>query len=59
MEEKQFQLLSEIPNLPNKIVPAGKSDEDNKEVDRWGEIIEPAVKKPHWESGRVSGRERV
>ncbi len=50
LEEKQFQLLSEIPNIPNKIVPAGKSDEDNKEVDRWGEITEPAVKKPHWET---------
>ena len=50
LEEEQFKLLSEIPNIPHELVPPGKSDEDNQEVDRWGEIAEPSVKKPHWET---------
>ncbi|GGK13925.1 serine--tRNA ligase [Yeosuana aromativorans] len=44
------QLLYKIPNVPNEIVPAGNTDEDNEEVYREGdipELFEGAL--PHWE----------
>ena len=43
-------LLYEIPNIPNKLVPAGTSEEDNETTFEEGEIPvlhENAV--PHWE----------
>lgn len=43
-------LLYKIPNVPNDIVPAGNSEEDNEEVYREGDIpklSENAL--PHWE----------
>lgn len=49
-EESQKQLLYQIPNVPNDIVPVGKVAEDNLEIYKWGEL--PAlgnIKKPHWE----------
>lgn len=48
--EKLQQLLYNIPNIPNALVPAGKNEEDNEEVFRAGEIpklAEGAL--PHWE----------
>ncbi|WP_178986637.1 serine--tRNA ligase [Winogradskyella helgolandensis] len=44
------QLLYRIPNVPNPIVPAGNSDEDNEETFKEGDIPnlhEGAL--PHWE----------
>ncbi len=44
------ELLYKIPNVPNEIVPAGNTDEDNEEVYREGDIptlFEGAL--PHWE----------
>ncbi|GGG41618.1 serine--tRNA ligase [Croceivirga lutea] len=44
------EVLYQIPNIPNALVPAGSSEEDNEEVFREGEIpklIEDAL--PHWE----------
>lgn len=44
------QMLYQIPNIPNELVPAGNSDEDNEEVFREGDIpklIDTAL--PHWE----------
>jgi len=44
------ELLYKIPNVPNDIVPAGNTDEDNEEVYREGDIptlFEGAL--PHWE----------
>ncbi len=44
------ELLYKIPNIPNDLVPAGASEEDNEEVFREGEI--PALfdgAMPHWE----------
>jgi seryl-tRNA synthetase len=44
------QLLYQIPNVPNTIVPAGNTDEDNEETYRAGDIptlFEGAL--PHWE----------
>jgi len=43
-------LLYTLPNVPNKAIPAGKSAEDNIEVERYGEIPKLGVHaKPHWE----------
>ena len=44
------ELLYKIPNVPNEIVPAGNTDEDNEEVYREGDVptlFEGAL--PHWE----------
>jgi len=50
IEEDLKQLLYTIPNVPNPIVPAGNSDEDNKVLSTQGEIpqlYEGA--QPHWD----------
>ncbi len=44
------ELLYQIPNIPNELVPSGSTDDDNEEVFREGEIPqlgEAAL--PHWE----------
>ncbi|WP_248724933.1 serine--tRNA ligase [Seonamhaeicola sp. ML3] len=44
------QLLYKIPNIPNDIVPAGNTEDDNEEVFREGDI--PVLEDgalPHWE----------
>jgi len=49
-EEAQKQLLYQIPNVPNTIVPEGKSADDNVEVFKWGNMPDLGnTKKPHWE----------
>jgi len=48
--EELEQLLYTIPNIPQDSVPAGKSDEDNEEVFRKGDV--PVLSEgslPHWE----------
>ena len=48
--EELEQLLYTIPNIPQDSVPAGKSDEDNEEVFRKGDV--PVLAEgslPHWE----------
>lgn len=50
VEEELRQMLYTIPNVPNPIVPAGNSDEDNKVLSTHGEVpklYEGA--KPHWD----------
>ncbi len=37
-EKEMHDLLCLVPNLPNEIVPAGKSAEDNLTVHTWGEM---------------------
>ncbi len=49
-EEILRSMLLDLPNAPQKDVPAGKSEEDNVEVRRVGEPVKfdfPAL--PHWE----------
>lgn len=49
-EEEQYNLLVQVPNLPNEAVPPGKTPEDNTTVFSHGEIPklhDAAV--PHWE----------
>jgi len=51
-EEKQFEIISQLPNLPSDKSPVGKDESENVEVRKWGEPknfdFDP---KPHWEIG--------
>ncbi len=38
VEHELQQLLAMIPNIPHDSVPVGKTEEDNVEVRRWGEL---------------------
>ncbi|MBI1922110.1 MAG: serine--tRNA ligase [Geobacter sp.] len=56
VEEELDRILLIIPNLPHETVPVGLSEEENREVRRWGNI--PALgfaPKPHWEIGEALG----
>ncbi len=50
LEDDIYNILVTFPNLPNEIVPEGKTPEENLNVLQWGEIpslYEGAV--PHWD----------
>ena len=50
VEEQLQNLLFEIPNIPNALVPAGKDEEDNEEVFKEGDVpVLAADSQPHWE----------
>jgi len=50
MEEQLLAILTQIPNVPNAIVPKGTSEEENEVVLQSGDIPEMgADSKPHWE----------
>ncbi len=50
IDEILFALQVQLPNLPHESVPAGKSDSDNEEVKREGNIPNLSESKlPHWE----------
>ncbi len=56
LEDDIHQRLLAIPNLPHESVPPGASEEDNKEIKRWGEPKEFAYEpRPHWEIGEQLG----
>ena len=45
-----------IPNIPNEDVPVGQSDEDNREIRRWGEARDFDFQaKAHWDLGEELG----
>ncbi len=47
---KLNELLVQVPNIPHPSVPAGRSEADNKEIRRGGEIPKLADgSMPHWE----------
>jgi seryl-tRNA synthetase len=56
LDEEFRQALAGIPNLPHASAPAGRSEQDNVEVRRWGEPrrfeFEP---KAHWDIGPELG----
>ncbi len=56
VEQKQIDLLYHLPNIPNKIVPAGKSEEDNEIIGEGGKPrtfdFEAA---PHWDLAKKYG----
>ncbi|HZH68860.1 MAG TPA: serine--tRNA ligase [Flavobacteriaceae bacterium] len=50
VNDKLQQLLYTVPNIPNALVPAGKTEEDNEVVFTEGEIPQlTANAQPHWE----------
>lgn len=56
LEKTQQDLLVRLPNLPNAIVPEGKTAEDNVVVKQVGEIPTLHTEaKPHWELGEKYG----
>jgi len=47
-----MDILLRIPNMPHESVHEGTSEEDNKEIRRWGEQTEFSFQPlPHWELG--------
>ena len=52
-EKEVREILLEIPNLVDKIVPEGKDERDNKEIKKWGK--KPKISKPksHLELGEA------
>lgn len=50
LEAALEELLYTLPNAPHELVPAGKSDEDNEEVNRYGDLPQLSEEAlPHWE----------
>lgn len=53
--ERLEELLLQIPNIPNKLVKAGKSETDNEVVRTWGDF--PTLPKdnehPHWDLAKM------
>ncbi|MFQ6081968.1 MAG: serine--tRNA ligase [Candidatus Aminicenantia bacterium] len=56
VEDKVYNILLTIPNLPHSSVPEGKDSNDNLELRRVGEKPRFSFKpKPHWEIGKNLG----
>ena len=50
LDNKQKDLLLHIPNIPDETTPIGTSEDDNKEVYKWGEPRKFDFEfKPHWD----------
>ncbi len=50
IDEELFQLLAQVPNVPNDLVPHGKSEADNELIREAGAKPSlPEGAKPHWE----------
>lgn len=50
LEEQIQELLYDIPNVPQNIVPAGKSEDDNEIVEEVGQKVQfSGTPLPHWE----------
>jgi seryl-tRNA synthetase len=55
-EDQLRAILMRIPNLPADDVPVGRSEEDNVEVKRAGDLPQfDFAPKPHWEIGEALG----
>ncbi len=56
VEEELRQVVLEIPNLCQDMVPHGKDDNDNVELRRWGQERQFSfTPKEHWEIGEALG----
>ena len=56
IQEELSQTLLKIPNTPADCVPDGNSDEDNKEIRKWGTPRTFDFEfKPHWDIGENLG----
>jgi len=49
IENKIFSELIKLPNTPHSLVPDGLTDNDNKEIYRWGDFNSSNKIIPHWE----------
>jgi len=57
LEAQMNEMLLNVPNMPDKSVPIGKSEADNPEVRRWGEPKKNSkTTKPHYE---VAGKRLI
>lgn len=51
-DERLKYIMLRIPNIPNPMVPEGKTDEDNVEIRKWGEPRKFDFEyKAHWDIG--------
>jgi len=51
-DQKIYDILIRIPNIPHASVPEGKDESANVEIRRWGELPpKDFTAKPHWEIG--------
>ncbi|WP_138756151.1 serine--tRNA ligase [Paenibacillus sinopodophylli] len=56
LEVQVVELTQAIPNIPSESVPIGKSEEDNVEIRKHGEVPSFAFEpKPHWEVAQSLG----
>ena len=56
IEKEQLNLLYQLPNVPNKIVPSGNSEADNKIVFEHGAIKKFSFEAlPHWDLAKKYG----
>ena len=56
IEESQLDLLYQLPNVPNEIVPKGNSDADNKIVAEHGKAVDFSFEAlPHWDLAKRYG----
>jgi seryl-tRNA synthetase len=55
LEKERNDLLYQIPNVPDKSVPVGHSEEENEVYLTWGETSEEEWRKPHWEIAEKKG----
>lgn len=56
LENKQKDLLLQIPNIPHPSVPVGKDEEDNQEIRKFGEPRKfDFAPKAHWDLGKDLG----
>lgn len=56
IEQRQTELLYLLPNVPNEIVPKGKSDADNKVIEEHGTPCQFSFEAvPHWDLAKKYG----
>ena len=56
IEDRIYEFLISVPNIPHKDVPAGRDEEDNALVREIGTVPEFGFKiEPHWELGETLG----
>lgn len=56
LDQALREILECLPNFPHETVPKGLTDEDNVEIDRWGEMRQPADwELAHWDLGPKLG----
>ncbi len=56
IQQQMTTLMEAIPNILDEVVPAGKDEDDNVEISRWGDIPEFSFKaKDHVDLGESKG----